>query len=70
MESGECDAIKMYAMMLECSDMAEDEREKLKEILAEELLHEHELSYVSQLFMKRIRSLMIKKGYREETLTS
>ncbi|MCL7393759.1 MAG: VIT1/CCC1 transporter family protein [Thaumarchaeota archaeon] len=153
MESGERDAIKMYAMMLEHSDMAGDEREKLKEIFVEELLHEHELSeeesrfteflshvrdmvlgmndglveilsvtaglagaygdpftvglsglvvaiagslsmgigayaaaksqkqvhegvlgrvrlaarYTSQLFMKRIRSLMIKKGYREET---
>jgi len=62
MESGERDAITMYAMMLEHPDMAEDEREKLEEILAEELLHEHELAEEESRFtelLNHVRDMVL-----------
>jgi len=62
MESGEREAITMYAMMLEHPDIAEDEREKLKEILVEELLHEHELAEEESRFtdlLSHVRDMVL-----------
>ena len=44
MESGERDAVELYSRMLESSELDKDEKERIRKILEDELIHEQELA--------------------------
>ena len=50
MEAGEREATKIYALMLESNELSDEEKERLREILKDELLHEQELAEEEERF--------------------
>jgi len=62
MEIGEREAAKIYALMLESSELSEEEKARLREILQDELLHEQELAEEEETFkdiMDHIRDAVL-----------
>ncbi len=62
MEIGEREAAKIYALLLESKELSGNEREKLKDILKDELLHEQELAEEEETFkdiMDHIRDAVL-----------
>ena len=54
MESGERDAVELYSRMLGSPELKEDEKNALKKILEDELVHEQELAEEESRFMKML----------------
>ncbi len=62
MEIGEREAAKIYALMLESEELSEDEKNRLRDILKDELLHEQELAEEEETFkdiMDHIRDAVL-----------